>query len=863
MAKWSIRLLIGIAAILVLLTLSCSMDLDPAKAGTTSVSFVIGTGNPQSPGRAVAPGLGYLYIRTIGGPVGDKGPLYGPFPLASGSAFTTKDIPAGTYSSFGIIYATRPLEDRTANWNGSSRTFTELMRLPDEEFILFTDEGGESEEPSGFELLVDGFVSGELVQNVIIKKDKVNQLALTLVPVCGDSRVAFSATPGAIVYTEAGNPDALIRKYVKLEGIVVPTGYTLSNVVCTILARDGMYLGSAALYDEDGILIGANQQINGIPNADTNISRPWNGEDSCYLYVEYRGAELAVSLSGEMTVVEPPVVDPPVVDPPVVDPPVEDTPEEISLSVSAGSIHSGQNLIAAIYPGAPGVNDEGEPAAVAVIPLDSNGAGSGGFVNPGTTAVHSFGAGTWTIRGFIPIDDNFADIQSGTDLASIAGIEPDIGYYVCTVTVTTDGLTDAVFTLTGSSFTVSDTYVFYVSQNGDGTRDGRRTGNAMGVFEFRDMLTGSSDRAVRAYVLDQIEFDESTIWTVANSDQVDLSSLLPDQPQTLLSAQPSALRIDTGGSLRLSNIVLDGNNAPFYSPLLQVVGGKLTLGNGARVQNRDNGEASGGGIRVGEGATLIMEEGSYISNCTSGNGGAVFLTSTNISAPAVFQMNGGTITGCVAGQGGAISANYSVQVTLEDGLIENCDADNRGGAVYITGDPGWTASLALSGTEIRGCSAADGGAVYAEVNTTITMDGGLIDNCTATGGIGGGIVIMADTGATVAFTMSGGTISNCQAGSTGGGIYIYGMYGSMTMSGGVIDTCNSANGGCIAVESGAQLELELDALLRNTNPGLTTFGWAIYCTTGTTVIPNPSVDLPALLEFIENGDEDAVYVLGT
>lgn len=127
MAKWSVRLVSGIAAILALLALSCSMDLDPATSGTTTVSFTAGTPKAPASSRAVAPGLGYLYIRTIGGPAGSKGPGYGPFPLESGATFTTKDIPAGTYAAIGVLYATKELDGLTAVWNGSTRTFAELM----------------------------------------------------------------------------------------------------------------------------------------------------------------------------------------------------------------------------------------------------------------------------------------------------------------------------------------------------------------------------------------------------------------------------------------------------------------------------------------------------------------------------------------------------------------------------------------------------------------------------------------------------------------------------------------------------------------------------------------------------------------
>jgi|GEM_PF-1746682 len=852
MAKWSIRLLAGFTAILALLTLSCSMDLEPAKAGTTTVSFTVGAPKAASSSRAVAPGLGYLYIRTMGGPTGSIGPCYGPFPLESGATFTTKDIPAGTYGAIGLLYATKELDSLTAVWDGSTRTFTELMRLSDEEFALFTDGPEDSDGPSAFERLLDGYASAGMMENVTIKQNQKNQLSLTLVPACGDSGITMSENPELNVYTEAGNPDRLIRKYVRLDGVFAPTGYTLNNLTCTIRATGGIYVGSIALYDEDGILIGQREQVNAAISADTSVSRPWNGDDTFYLYVEYRGSALSLAFTSDMEGGEPPPVEPPPVEPP----PVVIVPNEVVLDIVAGSVNANKKFIAGIYPYVAGGNPEGEPVAVMVLVLDENGNGTASFVDASTGSLHSFGSGAWTVSGMIDVNNDYSDILSGTNLTTTLGIDPHYGDYICDVQVTTNGTASVTRGIVASNFTVNDTYRYYVSQDGAGTRDGRRIANAMNIGDFSSLLTASSSLNIRAYALGGITFNSDDIWRIDNGNTVSLSSLDPGQIQTLMMNFNGSIDVNAGSILHLSDITIDGGSTTYSSPLVMLYG-TLILADEARLQNRFANEAAGG-LRVYEGGVLTMEEGSYISGCRGNQGGAIMMTSSNTDSPAVFNMTGGTITGCSAtNSGGAIHASFASAITLSDGTISLCDG-SLGGAVYLNGQADLEPVLNLAGTDILQCSANTGGAVYTLTESTISMTSGIIDTCTAVTN-GGGFYLNGQTGAMISLNISGGTISNCGAGQYGGGVYVTGMYTTITMSGGSFDTCHAGYGGGIACDNAA-VTLQSAVRFRSNDHAQTNYGWAIWYVQYSAFIPYPMSEPEAIQAFIENWDEEAVFM---
>lgn len=158
------------------------------------------------------------------------------------------------------------------------------------------------------------------------------------------------------------------------------------------------------------------------------------------------------------------------------------------------------------------------------------------------------------------------------------------------------------------------------------------------------------------------------------------------------------------------------------------------------------------------------------------------------------------------GNGGAIVVKNGDLIIRGNGTITNCIAEKKGGAVYLSSvNEGKNAiSLTIEDGAIRGCSAANGGAVYMDsAKGSFVMSGGKIQDCTATTGNGGGVYQGKGTG----FTMSSGTISGCNAvNGSGGGVFVNNNM-TFTMSNAFITGNHAKNaGGGIAVGgNGARL----------------------------------------------------------
>ena len=155
-------------------------------------------------------------------------------------------------------------------------------------------------------------------------------------------------------------------------------------------------------------------------------------------------------------------------------------------------------------------------------------------------------------------------------------------------------------------------------------------------------------------------------------------------------------------------------------------------------------------------------------------------THTDSTLPA-----GGVITGGNATQnGGGVYVGGGCSMTMTGGTIENCSATG-GGGVYVF----HSGSFTMEDGTIENCSATYGGGVYVD-KSTFAMEGGTIENCSAKSGGGGGIYVSSGT-----FTIGDGEIKNCKSSFGGGGLYIVasGSAGlsTFTMTGGIIENCTS------------------------------------------------------------------------
>ena len=178
----------------------------------------------------------------------------------------------------------------------------------------------------------------------------------------------------------------------------------------------------------------------------------------------------------------------------------------------------------------------------------------------------------------------------------------------------------------------------------------------------------------------------------------------------------------------------------------------------------------GGGVGFYINAIFTMEDGTIISKNTAQAGGGVYVNGSSTSGNT-FTMTGGTISENTAQRGGGVYITGTESTfTMTDGTITG-NTTYYGGGVYVTGS-----TFTMEDGEINNNNANSfGGGVYLSSNGTFMMKGGTISDCTA--GLGGGVSI----GSTSTLEMSGtAKIAGCKKTSTntnsGGGIYNEGTF---------------------------------------------------------------------------------------
>ena len=166
---------------------------------------------------------------------------------------------------------------------------------------------------------------------------------------------------------------------------------------------------------------------------------------------------------------------------------------------------------------------------------------------------------------------------------------------------------------------------------------------------------------------------------------------------------------------------------------------------------------------------------------------------------ATFVMSGGTISGCTANEGGGLYATNQSTITISGGTISGCSA-GAGGGLYATNG----SIINIDRGTISGCEAGTGGGLYAD-KSTVTINNGTISKCTAAMNEGGGLY--ATNQSTV--TISGGTISGCKAPSAdkGNGSGLYANKSTVTISDGTISGCDGRWGGGLYAENSSTIEI--------------------------------------------------------
>ena len=187
-------------------------------------------------------------------------------------------------------------------------------------------------------------------------------------------------------------------------------------------------------------------------------------------------------------------------------------------------------------------------------------------------------------------------------------------------------------------------------------------------------------------------------------------------------------------------------------------------------------------VTAGSKATFNMSRGE-IRNREGSRGSGVHVFE------ATFVMSGGTISGCTANEGGGLYATNQSTITISGGTISGCSA-GAGGGLYATN----SSTITINNGTISGCSAGAGGGLYATYSSKITINKGTISECSASEG--GGLYVTDST-----LNIEGGTISGCTTSEAGMGGGLYAYSSTLTIKSGTIENNKATYGGGVALNS--------------------------------------------------------------
>lgn len=211
--------------------------------------------------------------------------------------------------------------------------------------------------------------------------------------------------------------------------------------------------------------------------------------------------------------------------------------------------------------------------------------------------------------------------------------------------------------------------------------------------------------------------------------------------------------------------------------------GTLTI-DGKTSGGSASGNAKNAFVSVLERATANMYENVTLQNGEFADKACVVIKGSD----SAFNMYGGVIENCSRAVTAESEATFNM--SMPGGEIRNCvSKNNEGGGVHVS-----NATFVMSGGTISRCSAGAGGGLYAKYSSKITINKGTISECSASEG--GGLYVDGST-----LTIEGGTISGCTASGAGmgGGLCAYNSI--ITIGGGTIKNNKAIYGGGVALNN--------------------------------------------------------------
>lgn len=199
-------------------------------------------------------------------------------------------------------------------------------------------------------------------------------------------------------------------------------------------------------------------------------------------------------------------------------------------------------------------------------------------------------------------------------------------------------------------------------------------------------------------------------------------------------------------------------------------------------------QPNGAAVYMNDPIGVAILSGGKIANCKSVDGGAVFMTAGTftISGDGIIEdceatdtggavylgggtlnVEGGTIQNNIAVNGGGIYLNNGT-LNATNGTITKNEASVLGGGALVNGG-----TVHMRGTNITYNTATDSGGGIAVINGNYNMAGGSVDNNTASINTGGGVYVSSD-GADVNVNIYSGSISGNRAALSGGAVSVIG-----------------------------------------------------------------------------------------
>lgn len=340
-----------------------------------------------------------------------------------------------------------------------------------------------------------------------------------------------------------------------------------------------------------------------------------------------------------------------------------------------------------------------------------------------------------------------------------------------------------------------------------GSKTNKKTKSEYSIIGDKMTIVNNQTELQNALSTSETEIQIASNFEIATAIPIRYTVSIHSTPNSTFTLLKSAsffgniLRIENGGSLTLSNIILDGNkeNHPTENitnrALILLSGGTLILQENSIIQNNIT-YLEGGGVYLSGSPSyanhLIMEDNAIIRGCDARTNGGGIIAAIRNQADTLVIRNQATIENNTANYGGGLyyriyTENVGSSITLYDSpIFQNNTANNSGGAmaffninnntenieVHLTG------TLKLSNNK----SINHGGGIYfvgTHPNDQLDIEGAMIQE-NQVGGYGGGIYT-----SNTPITLQNTTITQNTAG-TGGGLYI------LSTSGGTLQMENSA-----------------------------------------------------------------------